>query len=45
MDGMGLGPEAVVVLHVGGAAGGADAATERFEPGFEMFRRGRAPAR
>jgi len=24
MDGMGLGPEAVVILHVGGAAGGRD---------------------
>jgi UV DNA damage endonuclease len=34
MDGMGLGPEAVVVLHVGGAAGGRDAALDRFEAGF-----------
>jgi UV DNA damage endonuclease len=34
MDGMGLGPEAVVVLHVGGAAGGRDAALGRFEAGF-----------
>src|SRR4051812_9233012 len=30
LDGMGLGPEAVVVLHVGGAAGGTEAALERF---------------
>jgi UV DNA damage endonuclease len=37
MDGMGLGPESVVVLHVGGAAGGADAALERFERGFELL--------
>jgi UV DNA damage endonuclease len=36
MDAMGLGPEAVVVLHVGGAAGGVDAALERFERGFEL---------
>lgn len=34
MDGMGLGPEAVVVLHVGGAAGGREAALGRFEAGF-----------
>ncbi len=34
MDGMGLGPEAVVILHVGGAAGGRDAAFDRFEEGF-----------
>jgi UV DNA damage endonuclease len=34
MDGMGLGPEAVVVLHVGGAAGGREAALARFEAGF-----------
>jgi UV DNA damage endonuclease len=37
MDAMGLGPEAVVVLHVGGAAGGVDAALERFEQGFELL--------
>ena len=37
MDGMGLGPEAVVVLHVGGAAGGIEAALERFERGFEQL--------
>lgn len=34
MDGMGLGPECVVVLHVGGAAGGIAAGLERFEEGF-----------
>jgi len=37
MDGMGLGPEAVVVLHVGGAAGGVEAATDRFVRGFELL--------
>jgi len=34
---MGLGPESVVVLHVGGAAGGTAAALERFERGFEQL--------
>jgi UV DNA damage endonuclease len=34
LDVMGLGPEAVVVLHVGGAAGGFEAAMERFETGL-----------
>ena len=34
MDGMGLGPECVVILHVGGAAGGTEAALDRFEEGF-----------
>ena len=34
LDGMGLGPEAVVVLHVGGAAGGVPAGLDRFERGF-----------
>ena len=33
LDGMGLGPEAVVVLHMGGAAGGP----ERFEAGFAQL--------
>jgi UV DNA damage endonuclease len=37
MDGMGLGPEAVVVLHVGGTAGGKDAAAERFIRGLELL--------
>jgi UV DNA damage endonuclease len=34
LDGMGLGPEAVVVVHVGGAAGGVPAGLDRFERGF-----------
>src|SRR3954466_7206757 len=37
LDGMGLGPEAVVVLHVGGAAGGIDAARDRFVRGFDKL--------
>ena len=37
LDGMGLGPEAVVVLHVGGAAGGKEAALDRFLRGFELL--------
>ena len=37
MDGMGLGPESVVILHVGGAAGGVDAALDRFVEGFETL--------
>jgi UV DNA damage endonuclease len=37
MDGMGLGPESVVVLHVGGAAGGTEAALDRFASGFELL--------
>ena len=37
MDVMGLGPEAVVVLHVGGAAGGLDAGMERFVAGYERL--------
>ena len=44
LDAMGLGPEAVVVLHVGGAAGGHAAAADRFLAGFEMLG-GRARAR
>jgi UV DNA damage endonuclease len=36
-DGMGLGPECVVITHVGGAAGGTDAAIDRFERGFGML--------
>jgi len=34
LDGMGCGPEAVVVLHVGGGAGGHEAAFARFEDGL-----------
>jgi UV DNA damage endonuclease len=37
MDAMGLGPEAVVVLHVGGAACGVDVALYRFQEGFELL--------
>jgi len=37
LDVMGLGPEAVVVLHVGGAAGGYDAALDRFMEGYERL--------
>jgi UV DNA damage endonuclease len=37
LDVMGLGPEAAVVLHVGGAAGGHDAAMDRFLEGFERL--------
>ena len=37
MDGMGLGPESVVILHVGGAAGGIDASLDRFVAGFETL--------
>ena len=36
-DAMGLGDEAVVVLHVGGTAGGKAAACERFVTGFELL--------
>jgi UV DNA damage endonuclease len=37
LNAMGLGPEAVVVLHVGGAAGGCEAGIERFLAGFELL--------
>jgi UV DNA damage endonuclease len=37
LDVMGLGPEAVVVLHVGGAAGGHAAGMDRFMAGFERL--------
>jgi UV DNA damage endonuclease len=37
LDAMGQGPEAVCVLHVGGAAGGRDAALARFEAGLEQL--------
>ncbi len=36
-DAMGLGPEAVVVLHVGGSAGGIAAACDRFLAGYELL--------
>ena len=37
LDALGCGPEAVVVLHVGGAAGGKAAAIDRFLAGFELL--------
>jgi len=37
LDAMGLGAEAVVVLHVGGGAGGLRAAGERFLAGLELL--------
>jgi UV DNA damage endonuclease len=37
LDAMGCDAEAVVVLHVGGAAGGRDAALARFERGLELM--------
>jgi UV DNA damage endonuclease len=37
LDAMELGPEAVVVLHVGGAAEGVDAACDRFLAGFDLL--------
>jgi UV DNA damage endonuclease len=37
LDAMGLGPEAVVVLHVGALAGGKEVAVERFLRGFETL--------
>jgi UV DNA damage endonuclease len=37
MDAMGLGPESVCILHVGGMVGGRDAALERFERGVELL--------
>jgi UV DNA damage endonuclease len=37
LDAMELGPEAVCVLHVGGAAGGIGAALDRFEAGLAML--------
>jgi UV DNA damage endonuclease len=36
-DAMGLGPEAVVVLHVGGTGGGIAAASDRFLAGVELL--------
>jgi UV DNA damage endonuclease len=37
LDAMGLGPEAVVVTHVGGAAGGTEAGLDRFEEGLALL--------
>jgi UV DNA damage endonuclease len=37
LDALGLDEEAVVVLHVGGAAGGTEAALDRFMAGFELL--------
>lgn len=37
MDAMGLGPEAVVCLHVGGLAGGVEAGKDRFCRGYERL--------
>jgi UV DNA damage endonuclease len=37
LDAMGCSPEAVVVLHVGGATGGRDAALARFQRGLELL--------
>lgn len=37
LDAMGIGPEGVVVLHVGGAAGGHADALDRFERGLERL--------
>jgi UV DNA damage endonuclease len=37
MEAMGLGAEAVVVLHVGGAAGGTAAGMDRFEAGLDRL--------
>jgi UV DNA damage endonuclease len=37
LDLMGLAPEAVIVLHVGGGAGGRQAALARFEQGFAQL--------
>jgi UV DNA damage endonuclease len=37
LDAMALPPEAVVVLHVGGAAGGSERALARFAAGFERL--------
>src|SRR3954471_6564038 len=44
LDGMGLGPEAVVVLHVGGAAGGKPGPSSASAAASSASRRRRAPA-
>ena len=36
-DAMGLGPEAIVNIHVGGAAGGLQAGADRFARGFDQL--------
>jgi UV DNA damage endonuclease len=36
-EALGLGPEATVVIHVGGTAGGLDAAADRFVAGYERL--------
>jgi UV DNA damage endonuclease len=37
LDSMAMGPEAVIVLHVGGGAGGKEEAMDRFTAGFETL--------
>ena len=37
LDAMGLGPEAVVVVHVGSASGGRQAGLDRFSAGLELL--------
>jgi UV DNA damage endonuclease len=37
LDAMESGPEAVIVLHIGGGAGGSAVALDRFEAGFEKL--------
>jgi UV DNA damage endonuclease len=37
LDAMGAGPEAVSVLHVGGASGGVEAGLDRFEAGLDTL--------
>ncbi len=44
LDAMGMDAEGVCILHIGGAAGGREAAFERFERGFEQLRTPRRPA-
>ncbi|MBA2725539.1 MAG: UV DNA damage repair endonuclease UvsE [Actinobacteria bacterium] len=40
MEAMGLGPEAVIVLHIGGVAGDKEAAKQRFGKGFARLSAG-----
>ena len=40
LDGLGQPPEGVIVIHVGGAAGGREAGIERFCAGFERLSEG-----